>query len=334
MQITYRYIPHTRERGYLIAINRDHLMSKKGDRTKIWHQLMGGVQGVGLQRCASSTVEEFLLDSDSDKVFPLRVNHELYTAARKAGWDRCIARHAKRRFVEGLGESRPITGWNPNGVAKPHCDWWRPWLRSLTDRTLDVVDIQFLSYVKSQRMDFRWKQLVCDLSQNIDRQGRAKFGLTGCLTPSGILLLTNRGGPVIGLETLKLQGLPVDDLLLTRETMVQLQDFAGNAMTSTVVGASILSGFLTSPDAFAPRNVCTQSSSKMNIDDDDDDSTLVIRDSVVTSSKNTSNPSFTSLQDLLSKAHKSARRCETEGNHRLCDEVRVDFLLLLLNMYI
>ena len=104
---------HTQERGYLIAINRDHL-EKKRDRTKIWHQLMGGIQGVGLQRCASATVEEFLFDGDSDRVFPLRVNEELHKAAKKAGWDRCIARHAKRRFQEGLGDSRPITGWNPN----------------------------------------------------------------------------------------------------------------------------------------------------------------------------------------------------------------------------
>ena len=194
---------------------------------------------------------------------------------------------------------------------------WRPWLRSLTDRTLDVVDIQFLSYVKNQRMDFRWKQLVCDLSQNIDRQGRTKFGLTGCLTPSGILLLTNRGGPVIGLETLKLQGLPVEDLLLTRESMQQLQDFAGNAMTSTVVGASILSGFLTSPDAFAPR---TSSSSKMDLENDEH--SIVVNDTVLTRCKESTDISFTSLQDLLSKAHKSARRCETEGHHRLCDKVR------------
>jgi len=316
---THRYIPHTRERGYLIAINRDHLEKKRGDRTKMWHQLMGGIQGVGLQRCASATVEEFLFDSDSEKVFPLRVNQELYKAAKKAGWDRCIARHAKRRFQEGLGDSRPITGWNPNGVAKPLCDMWRPWLRSLTDRTLDVVDIQFLSYVRKKRMDFRWKQLVCDLSQNIDRQGRAKFGLTGCLTPSGILLLTNRGGPVIGLETLKLQGLPVEDLLLTRESMAQLQDFAGNAMTSTVVGASILSGFLTSPDAFAPR---TSSSTKMDLDYENDEHSIVVNDTVLTRCKESTNLSFTSLQDLLSKAHKSARRCETEGNHRICDKVR------------
>ena len=41
-----------------------------------------------------------------------------------------------------------------------------------------------------------------------------------------------------------LQGIPINRLLLTRETPSQLQDFAGNAMTSTVVGAAIISAFI------------------------------------------------------------------------------------------
>lgn len=42
--------------------------------------------------------------------------------------------------------------------------------------------------------------------------------------------LTNRGGPLVGLEALALQGLPIDELLLTRENSDQLADLAGNAM--------------------------------------------------------------------------------------------------------
>ena len=45
---------------------------------------------------------------------------------------------------------------------------------------------------------------------------------------------------MVGLEALSMQGLPIDDLLLTRETEDQLADLAGNAMSTTVVGASIL----------------------------------------------------------------------------------------------
>ena len=36
--------------------------------------------------------------------------------------------------------------------------------------------------------------------------------------------ITNRGGPMVGLEALSMQGLPVDELLLTRETEDQLAD--------------------------------------------------------------------------------------------------------------
>lgn len=42
--------------------------------------------------------------------------------------------------------------------------------------------------------------------------------------------ITNRGGAIIGLEALALQGLPTEELLLTRESEDQLADLAGNAM--------------------------------------------------------------------------------------------------------
>ena len=56
--------------------------------------------------------------------------------------------------------------------------------------------------------------------------------------------ITNRGGPMVGLEALSMQGLPVDKLLLTRESEDQLADLAGNAMSTTVVGASILAALV------------------------------------------------------------------------------------------
>ena len=41
-----------------------------------------------------------------------------------------------------------------------------------------------------------------------------------------------------------MQGLPVDELLLTRETEDQLADLAGNAMSTTVVGACIMAALV------------------------------------------------------------------------------------------
>ena len=60
----------------------------------------------------------------------------------------------------------------------------------------------------------------------------------------GIPYSTFRGGPLVGLEALAMQGLPIDRLYLTRESQRNLQDLAGNAMTSTVVGAAILSALV------------------------------------------------------------------------------------------
>lgn len=49
---------------------------------------------------------------------------------------------------------------------------------------------------------------------------------------------------MIGLEALSMQGLPIEKLLLTRENQRQLQDLAGNAMTSTVVGSAMVAALI------------------------------------------------------------------------------------------
>jgi hypothetical protein len=61
--------------------------------------------------------------------------------------------------------------------------------------------------------------------------------------------VTNRGGPLVGEELLMLQGIPVDDLIFTKETEDNLKDLAGNAMSTTVVGACVLGALLVGYDA-------------------------------------------------------------------------------------
>ena len=86
-----------------------------------------------------------------------------------------------------------------------------------------------------------------DLSQNVDRhEDTGQWGIAGCITPSGIPYSSFRGGQLVGLEALAMQGLPIDRLYLTRETQRNLQDLAGNAMSSTVVGAALLSALISS----------------------------------------------------------------------------------------
>jgi len=91
-----------------------------------------------------------------------------------------------------------------------------------------------------------------ELSQNVDRDIDARhWGLVGCLTPSGMPYETMRAGPILGLESLALQGIPINDLVLATHSSRQLQDLAGNAMTTTVVGPAIFSAVIAAqPMAF------------------------------------------------------------------------------------
>ena len=81
-----------------------------------------------------------------------------------------------------------------------------------------------------------------DLSQNVTRTTfrTATVGVSGCVTPGGELLLPHRGRTVMGYEKLLLQGIPFSRLLLGPETEVQLSDLAGNAMSVSVVSATML----------------------------------------------------------------------------------------------
>lgn len=84
-----------------------------------------------------------------------------------------------------------------------------------------------------------------ELSQNVDRAVDTKQpGFISCLTPTGCQFITSEGRPLTGREALALQGLPVNKLLLTRESQKEQLDLAGNAMTTTVVGAALVSAFI------------------------------------------------------------------------------------------
>lgn len=86
---------------------------------------------------------------------------------------------------------------------------------------------------------------VLELSQGIDREiDKRAFGIVGCITPSGIPYVTTRGGPLLGIEALAVQGIPINDLILTCETQRELQDLAGNAMSTTPVGVAIISALI------------------------------------------------------------------------------------------
>ena len=81
-----------------------------------------------------------------------------------------------------------------------------------------------------------------DLSQNVTRAPfrSSTVGVSGCVTPGGELLLPHKGRTVMGYEKLLLQGIPFSRLLLGPESEVQLSDLAGNAMSVSVICATLL----------------------------------------------------------------------------------------------
>lgn len=100
-----------------------------------------------------------------------------------------------------------------------------------------------------------------ELSQNVDRAAdTAPMGMIGCLIPTGLPFLTTQGRFLAGVETLSLNGLPRDKLLMPRETTKEIMNLAGNAMSSTVVGAAIMAAICVCPigtfdGKFAEENV-------------------------------------------------------------------------------
>ena len=229
------YIPQTRQRGYLCAA-----LDGTPSKLQAWGNMVAS-----LEKFSGPVLDHFLLPDDDPRVLQAKNKVTVKLARKKIDWGRCELRHAKERNSGGLGPKRPVTNWNEGGVKPP--DWsWQQWIAGQPNRVNDLIDLRYLGCGNgSDPDDAHWRCRVWNLSQNVDRGNSSARGICPCLTPTMIAYISNRGGPIIGAETLFLQGIPIDDLVLTRETDRQLADLAGNAMSSTVVGACIISSILT-----------------------------------------------------------------------------------------
>ncbi|KAG6868739.1 hypothetical protein C0993_011318 [Termitomyces sp. T159_Od127] len=317
------YIPHTRTRGYLVAVD------KKGSSIPgKWSDLVKNK----LKRPASSTLDAFLLASDDPRIHQARQKlvQESYNALdRRTGrtdWSRCESRHQRARLEEELGAKRPLTSWDEGGFCKLPDFAWGDWGVGQVERVWDLMDISLLRSA-TKGIDPSYKTIVWNLSQNVDRTiGSNKVGICPCLTPSMIPYITNRGGPMVGLEALSMQGLPVDKLLLTRETEDQLADLAGNAMSTTVVGACIIAALVAGKKLLKAGDDAQTYETKAGTYDSgatamDVDavvemptaSVIVGENHLVQEPLDLSVTRAVSFPDLLSDAGKSARLCSCEG---------------------
>ncbi|PVH80633.1 hypothetical protein DL98DRAFT_571725 [Cadophora sp. DSE1049] len=224
------YLPHTRQRGYMLCILRDSFESV----TALQKHAQSFLTLVNkLKRPASVPMEAMLLDFDS----PLLCSTKRDDGAKQRAampWAKCKLGHEQYVRAYGLGSRHPITGWRPDGY-KVLPDYYSHNL-SFTCRTTDFIDISHLRNISLKGLDDRLYGRFLELSQNVYRyEDTNRTGITGCVTPSNFLFLTSRGSRISGLESLIAQGLNSDSIDIMNMSDALLNDMSGNAMTSTVV---------------------------------------------------------------------------------------------------
>ena len=328
------YIPQTRTRGYLFAINRASCKKQGCNAKTIANEWVNMIKS--MKRPASAALDGFMLPNDDPRVLRGRAQLSAASASsskddnNRVDWTRCEARHLFARSDENLGDKRPFTGWSESGNTTLPDFAWNEWANAQVHRIHDLMDISLLRLAQC-RTDPTYKTMVWNLSQNVDRDTMGKLGLCQCLTPTGVFYVTNRGGPLVGEELLSLQGIPVDDLLLTKETDDQLKDLAGNAMSTTVVGASILSAVMLGINSIngnvekkttktavenrrslVPRALSKQYDEIMITDEMGKYESEILQ---LTSLSN----SQIKISQLLSEADSSARKCVSEGLDKIND---------------
>ena len=112
------YIPHTRQRGYLVAFLQDEKTSINNKRTNQWEQLVEK-----LKRPASACLDSFMLSNDDPRVLRGRARLTKESGVGDSGegragrtdWTKCETRHQYARSAELLGERRPLTSWSDSG---------------------------------------------------------------------------------------------------------------------------------------------------------------------------------------------------------------------------
>lgn len=246
------YLPQTRVRGYLVAIDAERF--GVGPATRIADDWKTSLSTT-CRRPASAPVSFFLRAPDDPATIQAKADMES-KAPFNSEWGLSSLRHLDERRRHGLGrDDNPFSmKAMRNGrliFASYPSHSWLPFWGLQGSRVVDLMDIVFAA-AKTHNIDLGYKTCVVDVSQNVDRTikfparndktstANLNLGIIGCITPSGMPIVTDLLRPVTGTEALALQGMPVDELVISTETQAQLRDLAGNAMTVTVVGAATL----------------------------------------------------------------------------------------------
>ncbi|KAK1021151.1 hypothetical protein LTS16_026707, partial [Friedmanniomyces endolithicus] len=309
------YIPHTRQRGYMICFDSRRL-GKSGSSAglgKRWSNLMDK-----FKRRASSSVSDFLLPADQ---VIMRQHTRDDEVLREVDWAQCEIRQMQYRQSQGLGIARPVTHWLESGFMIVPERGQRAWFTRQVERVKDTIDCCILRTAVKDMYDPRFKTCVWDLSQNIERVHDASRGITGCILPTGIFFVSDANRILAAEETLMLQGLPLSRISFTTETQAELLDFAGNAMTSTVVGSALLAALIVGHELVDPQRSPPDASLSRVAHGASDRAPLspIAQPSTDAVEAFTYRPSVSKLDvdELLALAGRAAQRCYCEGNDAL-----------------
>ncbi|CAA9957087.1 DNA repair protein rad8 [Pyrenophora teres f. maculata] len=293
------YLPQTRERMYMVAIERSHFGEGVTQAVEKWQSLM-----LSLQRQCSSPYEAFLPDS-------LRESSTYSNPSSESNWALCKLRNDHIRSEKRLGVLSPISRRSDNGTNMPPDFADRSFYNAQSSRVWDAIDIAHLE-ASQKGYDSLYKMALWDVSQNADRF-KAQLGIAPCVTPNGRDFASNRQYSLNGSQLLILQGMPLSRLLFANETERELQNLAGNAMSTTVIGASLISAIISGHKAFqATKTVDAHNSSsgttESSLDDLSECSSLL--------SSTLLEPATyeqLDLDELNEEAKMSVRLCNCEG---------------------
>jgi site-specific DNA-cytosine methylase len=126
------YLPHTRQRKYMLALNNSVYHKKASGMLDAWEKHMEA-----FKRRASAPVSSFLLPADDPRILALLAREDLKAKdsfEQDDRWEACRGRHINRRLEMHLGAKKPVTAFLPEHGH-------RKWLKGRVPRELDVIDI-------------------------------------------------------------------------------------------------------------------------------------------------------------------------------------------------
>jgi site-specific DNA-cytosine methylase len=137
------YIPHTRQRGYMICVDKKRL-SNGNIKMDEWQAVVDATR-----RKVSCPVEAFILDEDDPRV--RRGREEMARGLRGddrkdrvVDWTKCQGRHQDYRSLFHLGIKRPMTDWVDGGTCKLPDYCWNDWGKVQVERIWDTLEIGLL----------------------------------------------------------------------------------------------------------------------------------------------------------------------------------------------